>query len=431
MSTKQSHVVIVGGGFAGLNAAKALDRRPVRITLVDRRNHHLFQPLLYQVATAGLSAIDIGAPIRQILRHQKNMTVLMSNVEEVDVVRQSVLLASGGEIGYDYLILATGASHSYFGHPEWESLAPGLKTIEDALEIRKRVLIAFERAELESNPEMRRSWLTFVVVGAGPTGAELAGALSEIARHTLVRDFRNFDPSDAKILLLEAGPRVLAGYAEALSEKAKIQLERLGVEVRLDTVVTEIDAQGVSAGEERIAARTVVWAAGVAASPIGASLGVPLDRSGRVKVDPELTIPGHPNVFVVGDLAHLEQDGNLVPGVAPAAIQQGNHAAQNIGLAIDGRPLEPFRYRDRGSMATLGRKSAVAELGGVRLSGFGAWLSWLFIHIFFLIGFRNRLVVLFEWSKSYFTFQKSARLILHDTEPDGQDQADSRLETCE
>ena len=431
MSAKQPRVVIIGGGFAGLNAAKALDRLPVRVTLVDRRNHHLFQPLLYQVATAGLSAIDIGAPIRQILRRQKNMTVLMSGVEDVDVTRQRVLLASGRELEYDYLIVATGASHSYFGHPEWEPMAPGLKTIEDALEIRKRVLTAFECAELESDPDARQSWLTFVVVGAGPTGAELAGALSEIARHTLVRDFRNFDPSDARILLLEAGPRVLSAYPDSLSQKAKSQLERLGVEVRLDTVVTGIDAQGVAMGDDRIGARTVVWAAGVAASPIGASLGAPLDRSGRVMVNPDLTIPGHANVFVVGDLAHVEQDGSLVPGVAPAAIQQGIHAAKTIGLAIEGKPLKPFLYRDRGSMATLGRKSAVAELGGMRLSGFTAWLSWLFIHIFFLIGYRNRLVVLFEWSKSYFTFQKSARLILHDAESDGQDQADSRLETCE
>jgi NADH dehydrogenase len=429
MSAKQPHVVILGGGFAGLNAAKELDRLPVRVTLVDRRNHHLFQPLLYQVATAGLSAIDIGAPIRQILRRQKNMTVLMSSVEGVDVTRQQVVLASARELEYDYLIVATGASHSYFGNPEWETMAPGLKTIEDALEIRKRVLTAFERAELESDPGVRQSWLTFIVVGAGPTGAELAGALSEIARHTLVRDFRNFDPSDARILLLEAGSRVLSAYPESLSRKAKRQLERLGVEVRLDTVVTEIDSQGVTVGEDRIQARTVVWAAGVAASPIGASLGAPLDRSGRVMVNPDLTLPGYANVFVVGDLAHLEKDGSLIPGIAPAAIQQGKHAARNVGRAIQGSPLESFHYKDRGSMATLGRKSAVAELGGVRLSGFTAWLSWLFIHIFFLIGYRNRLVVLFEWSKSYLTFQRSARLILHDIESDRQDGAESRSGT--
>jgi NADH dehydrogenase len=416
MASHEPHVVILGGGFAGLNAAKSLRRAPVRVTLVDRRNHHLFQPLLYQVATAGLSAIDIGAPIRQILRRQSNTTVLMDAVQSIDVSRRRVGLASAGDLEYDYLIVATGATHSYFGHPEWESVAPGLKTIEDALEIRRRVLTAFECAELEEDPAARRSWLTFVVVGAGPTGAELAGALSEIARHTLVEEFRNFDPNDARILLLEGGPRVLSTFPDSLSEKAKQQLERLGVDVRVDATVTEIDNQGIFVGDHRIDARTVLWAAGIEASELGALLGAPLDKSGRVVVNSDLTIPDHPEVYVVGDLAHFEEDGKLVPGLAPAAIQEGRHAAANIRLAIEGKPVEPFHYVDRGSMATLGRRSAVGVLGGLRLSGLTAWLSWLFIHIWFLIGFRNRLVVMFEWSKSYFTFQRSARLILHDVE---------------
>ena len=417
MSGSEPHVVILGGGFAGLNAAKELRRAAVRVTLIDRRNHHLFQPLLYQVATAGLSAIDVGAPIRQILRRQRNMTVLMARVEGIDRSRSVVRLDAAEDLSYDYLIVATGASHSYFGHPGWAQVAPGLKTIEDALEIRKRILTAFERAELERDPKARQGWLTFVVVGAGPTGAELAGALSEIARHTLVRDFRNFDPSDAKIILLEGGARVLSSYPESLSEKAKQQLEQLGVEVRLESIVTAIDAEGVEVDDQRIDARTVLWAAGVAASGLGADLEVPLDRSGRVLVEPDLTIPGSDDVFVVGDLAHLEQDGELIPGVAPAAVQQGRHAARNILRAMESKSPLPFRYKNRGSMATLGRSSAVAEIGPARLSGFVAWLSWLLVHILFLIGFRNRLVVLFEWSKSYLTFQRSARLILHDEVP--------------
>jgi len=412
MASEHPHVVILGGGFAGLNAAKSLCGAPVRVTLVDRSNHHLFQPLLYQVATAALSAIDIGAPIRQILRRQQNLTVLMDTAEKIDSDQKTVLLTHVGELSFDYLIVATGATHSYFGNSRWATLAPGLKTIEDALLIRKRVLSAFENAELESDPGVRRSWLTFVIVGAGPTGAELAGALSEIARHTLVEDFRNFDPSDARIILVEAGPRVLPAYPEDLSEKARRQLEKLGVEVRLGTSVTDIERSGVAVGEERIDARTVLWAAGVAASELGASLGVPVDRSGRVRVEPDLTIPGHPDISVVGDLAHIEQDGHVVPGLAPAAVQQGRLAAKNIRLQMRGKPRQPFRYKDRGSLATLGRKSAVAVLGRAHLTGLLAWLAWLFVHILFLIGFRNRIVVMFEWSKSYLTFQRSARLIL-------------------
>ena len=405
-------VVILGGGFGGLYAAKALARAPVRVTLVDRRNHHLFQPLLYQVATAGLSPADIGEPIRRILRHQRNATVLMADAESVDTGRRAVRLAGGSELAYDYLIVATGAGHSYFGRDEWAAHAPGLKTLEDALAIRRRLLLAFERAETAGDPQELRAWTTFVVVGGGATGAELAGTMAEIARHTLARDFRNFDPGDARILLLEGSQRILPGYPAELSAAAQRQLQRLGVEVRTGATVSNVDAAGVAVGEERIAARTVVWAAGVAASPLGATLGAPLDRAGRVRVDPDLSLAAHPEVFVIGDLAAFEQDGRQLPGVAPVAIQGGWHAAASIRRRLAGRAAEPFRYRDRGSMATLGRKSAVAVLGRLELSGLPAWLAWLFIHILFLIGFRNRFVVLFEWAWSYLTYQRSARLIL-------------------
>lgn len=426
MASHRSHVVIVGGGFAGLYAAKALSRAPVRVTLIDRRNHHLFQPLLYQVATAGLSAIDIGAPIRQILRRARNTTVLMAHVVGLDMASRRVSLSTGRAIDYDYLIVAAGASHSYFGHGDWQQIAPGLKTIEDALEIRRRILVAFERAEMEEEDAARQAWLTFVVIGAGPTGAELAGAVAELARHTLVSEFRRFDPSQARILLLEGGTRVLPSYSPDLSAMARRQLERLGVEVQTEALVTDIDSSGVRVGQRRIAARTVLWAAGVEASPIGSLLGVPLDRVGRVKVQADLTVPGHPEVFVVGDLAYLEQDGQPIPGVAPAAIQQGRHAAQNIRRHLSKKPLETFRYRDRGSMATLGRSAAVAEIGRLHMSGLPAWLSWLCIHIFFLIGYRNRFVVLFEWAKSYLTFQRSARLILHESTDPGEPETSLR-----
>jgi NADH dehydrogenase len=412
MLARRPHVVIIGAGFAGLHAAKRLRRAPVAVTVVDRRNHHLFQPLLYQVATAGLSAIDIGAPIRQILRRQKNTAGLMGEVLRVDLERRRLWMGDGRSLDYDYLMMATGATDSYFGHDEWARWAPGLKTMEDALAIRRKILIAFERAEVATEPAERAAWLQFVIVGAGPTGAELAGALAELARHTLVGDFRNFDPSEARVLLLEGSSRVLPTYPEDLSAKARAQLERLGVEVRTDTLVSEIDAEGVRVGEERIAARTVLWAAGVMASPLGSALGVELDRRGRVKVEPDLSVPGHPNSFVAGDLAFIEQDGQAVPGLAPAAIQQGRHVAGNIARAVAGRPSVPFRYKDRGTMATLGRKAAVAVLGRVHLAGLVAWLAWLFVHILFLIGFRNRVVVMFEWAKSYWTYQRSARLIL-------------------
>lgn len=407
------HVVIIGGGFGGLYAAKALARLPVRVTLLDRSNHHVFQPLLYQVATAGLSAIDVGEPIRRILRRQENATVLLAEATEIDLENRAVHLAGRPGIGYDYLIVATGAGHAYFGHDDWVHHAPGLKSIEDALEIRRRILLAFEAAELADGETARRAWLTFAVIGGGPTGAELAGALAEIARHTLTDEFRRFDPSRARILLLEAGDRLLSAFPPSLSAKAERQLERLGVEVLTNTPVESIDAEGIELNDRRIECRTVLWAAGVAASPLGATLGAPLDQAGRVLVEPDLTVPGHPEVFVIGDLAHVEQNGELVPGIAPAAIQMGRHAAATIERRSAGRYSPAFRYVDRGVMATLGRRAAVAVIRRVRLSGFVAWLAWLFVHILFLIGFRNRAVVLFEWTRSYLTYGRSARLILY------------------
>lgn len=407
-----SQVVIVGGGFGGLYAAKALRRAPVRVTIVDRTNHHVFQPLLYQVATAGLSAIDIGEPIRRILRRQGNATVLLADVARIATDGRRVHLTSGSVLEYDYLIVAAGATHSYFGHDDWAQHAPGLNTIEDALEIRRRILLAFERAELADDPAEQTRLLTFAILGAGPTGAELAGAIAELARHALKADFRRISPGDAQIVLVEGADRVLLSYPESLSAKAQRQLERLGVEVRTGEMVTGIDDRGVDTSQGRIDAATVLWAAGVTASPLGASLGVPLDPSGRVLVEPDLTLAGHPEVSVVGDLAAVTQDGALVPGVAPAAMQMGRHAARTIERALDGLAAEPFRYVDRGSMATLGRSSAIATIRGLRLSGFPAWAAWLLVHIVFLIGFRNRIVVLFEWAKAYLTYGRSARLIL-------------------
>jgi len=409
------HVVIVGAGFGGLEAAKVLARAPVRVTVVDRRNHHLFQPLLYQVATAALASVDIAMPIRRVLRRAKNTTVLLAEVTGVDLDRR-VLSFDRGELAFDYLVLATGAAHSYFGHPEWERVAPGLKTLDDALEIRRRILLAFEAAEHEDDPEKRREWLTFVVVGGGPTGAELAGALGEIARRTLARDFRRFDPRSARVVLVEGGPRVLPAYVPELSEKAKLQLAGLGVEVRTGAVVSQVDDDGVLAGSERIRARTVLWAAGVEASRLGRALGAPTDRAGRVKALPDLSVPGRPNVFVVGDLAAMEQDGAPVPGVAPAAMQMGRHAARNVERLVRGEKTLPFRYWDKGSLATIGRKAGIAQIGRWRLWGLPAWLAWLFVHIFFLIGFRNRFVVMFEWAWAYFTYQRSARVILEGSE---------------
>ena len=414
--TAVPHVVIVGGGFAGLWAARALATAPARITLVDRGNHHLFQPLLYQGATAGLSAPDIAAPRRHILRRQRNVTVLMAEAIAVDAAHKRVLLADAAALEYDVLLLATGAAHSYFGHDPWAPHAPGLKTLDDALEIRRRILVAFERAEAEPDPVSRAAWLTFAVVGGGPTGVELAGTLAEIARHTLREEFRRIDSRSARVLLLEAGPRVLSTFPDALSAKAHVQLERLGVEVRTGTPVADIDAQGLWLGEERIAARTVLWAAGVAASPLGRTLGAPLDRTGRVLVDADLRVPGHPDIFVAGDLASVRCDDTPVPGVAPAAKQMGAHVAAAIRARLrpDGpTPARtPFKYRDFGNLATIGRSKAIVDLRGLLFSGYPAWVFWLTAHIFFLIGFRNRVVVLLDWALAYWSYQRNARIIL-------------------
>lgn len=419
-ATAPPHIVIIGCGFGGLAAARGLARADVRITLLDRANHHLFQPLLYQVATAGLSAAEVAAPIRHILRRQRNLTVLMAEVAGIDPSRRAVALDDGARIAYDYLVVASGATHSYFGNDAWSRFAPGLKTLEDAFDIRRRVLTAFERAERESDAAARAAWLTFVVVGAGATGVELAGTLAEIARHTLPGEFRRIDTRGARVILLEGADRVLPPYPPELSLKARRQLERLGVEVRTGCLATGIDAAGVSIGAERIAARTVVWAAGVAASPLGRTLGAPLDRAGRVRVGPDLSVPGHPEIFVIGDLAAIESEGRPVPGIAPAAKQMGAHAARAVRSRIAGRAALPaFRYRDYGLLATIGRRAAVALIGGVRLSGYPAWLAWLFAHIYFLIGFRNRVVVLLEWAWSYWTFERHARIVIGGGGPAG------------
>jgi NADH dehydrogenase len=404
-------VVIVGGGFGGLYAARALARRPVHITLVDRRNHHLFQPLLYQVATAGLSPADIATPLRHVLSTQRNVTVFLAEVERIDLGSRLVFLADG-QLEYDALILAAGASHSYFGHDDWEAWAPGLKSLEDALEIRRRVLLAYEAAERATDAAERGALLTFVVIGGGPTGVEMAGALAEISRKTITRDFRVIDPTQARILLLEGGPRVLPTFPPSLSAKAEAQLRRLGVEVRASALVTNVSSDAVWVGGEQIRSRAVVWAAGVAASPLARSLGVALDRAGRVPVEPDLSLPGHPEVFVIGDLAaFVHQTGQPLPGLAPVAIQQGRTAADNVWRRLTGRPSRTFRYVDKGNIATIGRAAAVAMIRGLRLSGLVAWLAWLLVHIFFLIGFRNRFVVLFQWAWAYLTHQRGARLI--------------------
>lgn len=409
-STSIPRVVIVGAGFGGLAAARALKRARVSVIVIDRSNHHLFQPLLYQVATAALSATDIAAPIRRILRAQKNVEVILAEVESIDVPGRAVILADG-RVEYDALILAAGASHSYFGHDDWERFAPGLKNLTDALEIRRRVLTAFELAEREPDLQKKRELMTFVIVGAGPTGTELAGTLVEVARHTLSRDFRHIDPAEARVILLEGSPRVLSAYPEELSTKARTQLERLGVEVRTGCTVTAIDDSGVTANGERIAAKTVLWGAGVAASPLARTLGVTLDRTGRVPVNPDLTIPGRDDVYVIGDLARIEQNGALVPGIAPAAMQMGAIAAGNVLRALRSQPRLPFRYRDKGMLATIGRGAAVGQIGRWKVSGYFAWFLWLFVHIFFLVGFRNRLLVMIQWAWSYFTYDRGARLI--------------------
>jgi NADH dehydrogenase len=412
------HVLILGGGFAGLYAARALKRAPVRVTVVDKRNHHLFQPMLYQVATAALNPSDIAAPIRSVLRHQPNTEVLLGEVASIDPVARKVVLTDGADSTYDYLIVATGARHSYFGHDEWERLAPGLKSIEDALTIRQRVLLAFEKAERDPDPVRRQELLTFVVVGGGPTGVEMAGAVAELRRFALRRDFRRIDPREANVLLLEGGPRLLPSYPLSLSEKAKLDLRRLGVEVRTDTLVTDIRAGSVVAAGWTIPTRTVIWAAGNVASPVLRSLGAPLDNVGRAIVEPDCTVPGYPEVFVLGDAASFNhQEGGPLPGISPVAIQMGEYAARTIVGDIEGRPRRAFNYWDKGQLAVIGRGRAVADIWKLHFAGFLAWLIWTFVHIFFLIGFRNRVLVLIQWAWSYLTFGRGARLITIEAEP--------------
>ncbi len=404
------HVVIIGAGFGGLTCAQALKRARVKITIVDRANHHLFQPLLYQVAMAGLSPADIAQPIRSILRKQKNVSVLLDEATDVDFNNQTVELRDS-KLKYDYLVLAAGGRTSYFGHDEWETFAPGLKDLDDAVEIRRRVLLAFEEAEKETDPERRRALMTFVVVGGGPTGVELAGAIAELSHFVLARDFRTIYPEEAEILLLEGGPKILPSFAPDLSKSAHRQLAELGVRVLTGAQVTGIDEHGVYLGAESIRAATVIWAAGVRATALTERLGAPIDRAGRALVNRDLTVPGHHNVFAIGDMTYLEQDGKPLPGVSPVAMQMGRRVAGNIQNDLAGKPYEEFHYFDKGNMATIGRKAAIAEIGKLHLSGFMAWMAWLVVHIFFLIGFRNRLMVLFNWAWSYFTYQRGARLI--------------------
>jgi NADH dehydrogenase len=416
-------VVVIGAGFAGLNAAKALAHAPVDVTVVDRKNHHTFQPLLYQVALAVLSPAEIASPVRTVLRRAANTEVLLGEVKGFDLQKRLVLLddrLDGLELPYDYLIVAAGATHAYFGHPEWEEFAPGLKTLEDATEIRRRILMAFETAERELIAHRTPPPLNFIVVGAGPTGVELAGAISDIAGHHLRNEFRAIDPRQSRIILLEGGPRALPTYPEDLSASAERQLKDMGVEVRTNAMVTNIEQGSVSVGKEKIPASVILWGAGVAASSLGKLLGVPVDRAGRVIVQPDLTVPGHPEVFVAGDLASAKRhNGQPVPGVAPAAIQMGKFAALQIKRSVAGKPREKFEYWDKGSLATIGRSRAVADFGKLHISGYFAWLAWLFIHLLFLIGFRNRLFVLSEWAWAYLTYNHSARLI---TDPGEREQ---------
>jgi NADH dehydrogenase len=425
------HLVVIGGGFAGLWCTRALADASLSITLVDRANHHLFQPLLYQVATAGLSAGDIAAPLRHILRRQRNVAVRLGEVVSIDTAARHVALADGAVLHYDFLLVASGATHAYFGHDEWADHAPGLKTLDDAMTLRRRILLAFERAENAVSDAERDAWLTFAVVGGGPTGVELAGTLAEIARHTLRNEFRRIDPARARVQLIEAGPRVLAAFDEGLSAKAAQQLQRLGVQVLTGAPVQTIDTQGYTRGGERTAARTVIWAAGVAASPLGRMLGAPLDRAGRVLVEPDLSLPGHRDVFIAGDLAALKQaDGKPVPGVAPAAKQMGTHVARRIRARLAGRDDHaPFAYRDWGNLATIGRMAAVVELPptllGLRFSGLLAWWFWLAAHVFFLIGFRNRLIVLMNWAWAYFTYQRHARVVFGSESPTMSNRGDA------
>ena len=415
MADKKPRVVVVGGGFGGLEAARKLAKLPVQVTVIDRKNHHTFQPLLYQVATAGISPGEIAAPIRWILRGRNNVEVLLGEVVGFDLELRLVRL-SDLEIPYDYLVVAAGASHSYFGHDSWEGLAPGLKTVEDALEIRRRVLLAFELAEKETIANQAEPQLNFVIVGAGPTGVELAGTLAEIARQVLRNEFKAIDPKRTRIILLEGGPRILPTYAPGLSRSAVRQLAKLGVEVRTSAMVTNIEPGAVCVGEERIPAAVILWAAGVAASSLGKQFDVPLDRAGRVIVNRDLSIPNHPEVFVIGDLASLkDEEGNLLPGVAPVAMQEGRAVSKNIAHDLENMSRKDFHYVDKGSLATIGRAAAVAQIRGLQISGYLAWLAWLFVHVFFLIGFRNRLLVLIQWAWSYITYERGARLITGDS----------------
>jgi NADH:ubiquinone reductase (H+-translocating) len=408
---KAPHVVIVGCGFGGLEAAKKLGDKNVSVTVIDRTNYYLFQPLLYQVATAALSPADIAAPVRGVLSKHKNIEVILAEVQSVDVDARKVKMVDG-ELDYDYLIIATGARHSYFGHPEWEKLAPGLKSLEDAIEIRRRILMAFEYAEKISDEAARKAAMTFVIIGGGPTGVEMAGAIAEIARHTLEKNFRRIDPSQARVILIEGEPKVLASFPDDLRDKATKQLVDLGVEVRTGVHATNLSEEGLQVGNEFIPCRVKIWAAGNNASFVGHSLSVPIDRVGRVIVNDDLTIPNHPEVQVIGDLANFShQTGEPLPGVSPVAMQQGRHAAHNILMMLEGEKPQRFWYFDKGSLATIGRNKAVADLKLVHLSGLPAWLAWLFVHIIFLVGFRNRLAVLFQWAWAYFTFNKGARLI--------------------
>lgn len=407
-------MVIIGAGFAGINAAKKLERASVRVTVVDRKNHHTFQPLLYQVALAVLSPAEIASPVRTVLRRAPNVEVLLGEVVAFDLERRLVRI-DGLDLCYDFLIVASGATHAYFGHPEWEHYAPGLKTIEDALEIRRRVLSAFETAEREAFANKSSPALNFVVIGAGPTGVELAGAIADISKRYMEHDFRAIDPARARIILLEGGPRVLPAYPEDLSASAQRQLTDMGVEVRTNAMVTNVEPGLVTVGKEKIPASVIIWGAGVFASPLGKMLSAPTDRAGRVLVMPDLSVPGHPEVFVAGDLAASKmKDGNMVPGLAPAAIQMGKFVARQIRRSVDGKPREEFVYLDKGTLATIGRSRAVADLGKLHFSGYLAWLAWLFIHLFFLIGFRNRILVMMEWAWAYMTYNQGARLI---TEP--------------
>jgi len=407
-----TRVVVVGAGFAGLNLAKGLGReRRIELTLIDRRNHHLFQPLLYQVAMAGLSPAEIAAPIRSLVSRQRNTRVLRAEVVGVDLDARSVRTADATH-RYDYLVVACGARHAYFGHEEWEPFAPGLKTLEQATEIRRRVLDAFEEAEKEEDPERQRALLTFAVVGGGPTGVELAGALGEMSRFTLARDFRRIDPKRARVILVEAGPRILPSFSDSLASRAARDLEALGVQVWTGSAVSAVEADGIAIGPERLACRTTLWAAGVRPAQLSARLGAALDRAGRVVVAPDLSLPGHPEVFVAGDQAHVEGPDGPLPGLAPVALQQGRHLARTLRRELDGKPREPFRYRNKGQMATIGRSRAVLEMGRLRLAGLPAWIAWLLVHVYYLVGLKNRLFVVLQWAWAYWRFRRGARLIV-------------------